>query len=113
VNSFPSTDPPRVLSEIKVSTPDELTRLKSRSLLVSLEADSAGNVEDHQAGVVVCLVCQIQQPTASKIVEGRAVRHGETPQLQSFLNNKMEEIKCVGIDKWVTLAVTNQCSTGV
>ncbi len=62
-------------------------------LLISLEADCARNIEDNQAGVVGCMLCQIQQPAASKIVEGRAVRYGETPQLQSFLNNKMEEIK--------------------
>ena len=55
------------------------------------------------------LVCQIhQQSAASKIVEGHAVRDGETSQLQSFPNQEMEEIKNVGINVLGGSAVANQ-----
>ncbi len=85
----------------------------SCSLPVSLEADGARHVEHHQTGMVVCLACQIEQPATCKIVQSRAVRNGETPQLQSFLNQQMEEIKDVGIDVLCTIPVTNQRSTSV
>ncbi len=71
-------------------------------LLVSLEADNAGNVEDKQAGVVACLTCQIQQPMASKIVEGRAVRHSEQAALQSL--SVLAEI-CIFRDKSFSLSL--------
>ena len=83
------------------------------SVLVSLQAHGARHVEHQQAGVVVGLVCQIEQLATRKIVQSRAVRYGETPQLQSFANQKMEELKEVGIDVLRAIPVANQRSTVV
>ena len=82
-------------------------------VLVSLEANGARHVEDQQAGVVVGLACEFEQPASRKIVQSRAVRHGEAPQLQSFLNQKMEELKEVGINVLRAIPVANQRSTVV
>jgi hypothetical protein len=56
---------------------------------------------------------QIEQLASRKIVQSRAVRHGKTPQLQSFLNQKMEELKEVGIHILRAIPVANQRSTAV
>lgn len=78
---------------------------------IAHEADFRGRVENEQAAIITILTRLSAQPATSIGTQRRAIGDGETAQVHAFLDDIVEEVKCVAVDLLVVFVVTDHSAT--